>query len=277
MSPSPKTTILVTGGSGLVGKAIEHIISTEVPGSRFGKHEGETWIFAGSKDGDLRWVWFAGCWSDVDRLSVNNQGIQKKQLGFSRSTSPPMSYISLRWVCIIVLCVGAVSWPWINSRRPFQEYEIQGKLLFCFLPFISSNQFYISCHSFGITHSLTTTFCTLLTKLMLRKSSLAFRHVSSPTRLPTRLTRPRSTVAHLMQATLAMPTQREWWTCRISEARHYIGRNMSWCALVRTKISMGVTSHLPFRPMCLVHTTICRWHLIIKPRYHWYWLLSLVI
>jgi len=54
MSSSPKKTILVTGGSGLVGNAIKHVISTEVPGSRFGKHEGETWIFIGSKDGDLR-------------------------------------------------------------------------------------------------------------------------------------------------------------------------------------------------------------------------------
>ena len=54
MSSSPRKTILVTGGSGLVGKAIEHIISTELPGSRFGKQEGETWVFVGSKDGDLR-------------------------------------------------------------------------------------------------------------------------------------------------------------------------------------------------------------------------------
>jgi len=53
MSSSP-SIILVTGGSGLVGKAIQNIISTEAPGSRFGKHDGETWIFASSKDGDLR-------------------------------------------------------------------------------------------------------------------------------------------------------------------------------------------------------------------------------
>ena len=47
-------TILVTGGSGLVGKAIEHVINTEPQGSRFGKKDGETWVFIGSKDGDLR-------------------------------------------------------------------------------------------------------------------------------------------------------------------------------------------------------------------------------
>jgi GDP-L-fucose synthase len=46
--------VLVTGGSGLVGKAIEHIIQTEPEGSRFGKKQGETWIFASSSEGDLR-------------------------------------------------------------------------------------------------------------------------------------------------------------------------------------------------------------------------------
>ena len=46
--------ILVTGGAGLVGKAIEHVINTEPEGSRFGRRPNETWIFASSKDGDLR-------------------------------------------------------------------------------------------------------------------------------------------------------------------------------------------------------------------------------
>jgi len=46
--------VLVTGGSGLVGKAIEHIINTEPEGSKFGKKSGETWIFASSSEGDLR-------------------------------------------------------------------------------------------------------------------------------------------------------------------------------------------------------------------------------
>ena len=48
------TVILVTGGTGLVGKAIEHIINTEPINSRFGKKTGETWVFAGSAEGDLR-------------------------------------------------------------------------------------------------------------------------------------------------------------------------------------------------------------------------------
>ncbi|KAG6875685.1 hypothetical protein C0992_002837 [Termitomyces sp. T32_za158] len=46
--------VLVTGGTGLVGKAIKHVVETEPVGSRFGKKEGETWIFASTKDGDLR-------------------------------------------------------------------------------------------------------------------------------------------------------------------------------------------------------------------------------
>lgn len=48
------TVVLVTGGTGLVGKAIEHIITTEPAGSRFGKKADETWVFASSSEGDLR-------------------------------------------------------------------------------------------------------------------------------------------------------------------------------------------------------------------------------
>lgn len=39
--------VLVTGGTGLVGKAIEAVVNEE-------KREGETWFFASSKDADLR-------------------------------------------------------------------------------------------------------------------------------------------------------------------------------------------------------------------------------
>lgn len=38
--------ILVTGGTGLVGKAIQSVIKSE-------KNENEKWIFVGSKDADL--------------------------------------------------------------------------------------------------------------------------------------------------------------------------------------------------------------------------------
>lgn len=40
--------VLVTGASGLIGKAIEHVVYHEG-----GKHDGEEWIFISSKDGDL--------------------------------------------------------------------------------------------------------------------------------------------------------------------------------------------------------------------------------
>lgn len=46
--------VLVTGGTGLVGKAIEYVIEHEPEGSRFGKRPGEKWIFAGSREADLR-------------------------------------------------------------------------------------------------------------------------------------------------------------------------------------------------------------------------------
>lgn len=51
-----KAVVLVTGGTGLVGQAIKHIIESEPEGSRFGKQPGESWIFASSSEGDLRWV-----------------------------------------------------------------------------------------------------------------------------------------------------------------------------------------------------------------------------
>ena len=46
-SGKKRMVVLVTGGSGLVGKAIEAIISEE-------SNTEETWVFASSKDGDLR-------------------------------------------------------------------------------------------------------------------------------------------------------------------------------------------------------------------------------
>lgn len=47
--------ILVTGGTGLVGSAIDYTINHEAVGSRFGKFgEDDQWVFLSSKDGDLR-------------------------------------------------------------------------------------------------------------------------------------------------------------------------------------------------------------------------------
>jgi len=48
------TVVLVTGGTGLVGAALRHVIETEPVGSKYGKQPNETWIFASSADGDLR-------------------------------------------------------------------------------------------------------------------------------------------------------------------------------------------------------------------------------
>lgn len=43
-----KSVILVTGGTGLVGKAVEKIASSEE------KRPNEEWVFLSSKHGDLR-------------------------------------------------------------------------------------------------------------------------------------------------------------------------------------------------------------------------------
>lgn len=46
---------LVTGGTGLVGRALETVIRSEPVGSRYGKQKAdEQWVFLSSKDGDLR-------------------------------------------------------------------------------------------------------------------------------------------------------------------------------------------------------------------------------
>lgn len=44
---APQKVILVTGGTGLVGRAIETVIKEE-------NNTNEKWVFLGSKDGDLR-------------------------------------------------------------------------------------------------------------------------------------------------------------------------------------------------------------------------------
>ncbi|KAI9144060.1 hypothetical protein BKA69DRAFT_1149877 [Paraphysoderma sedebokerense] len=53
-SSTTKPVVLVTGGTGLVGKAIQHVIETSTD-PRFGKKENEQWVFLNSKEGDLRY------------------------------------------------------------------------------------------------------------------------------------------------------------------------------------------------------------------------------
>lgn len=48
--------ILVTGGNGLVGKALQHVIKDQSADPLFRAGEDETWHFVGSKDADLRYV-----------------------------------------------------------------------------------------------------------------------------------------------------------------------------------------------------------------------------
>ncbi|KAJ3277288.1 GDP-L-fucose synthase, partial [Borealophlyctis nickersoniae] len=53
MLAEPHEVILVTGGTGLVGSAIRHIIDTS-PDPRYAKRPNETWVFCTSRDADLR-------------------------------------------------------------------------------------------------------------------------------------------------------------------------------------------------------------------------------
>lgn len=78
------SVILVTGGSGLVGQGIKHIIETEPVGSRFGKREGETWVFVKSREGDLRWVEWGWCFFF---FLTGYVGMQRRQNGCLKSIS----------------------------------------------------------------------------------------------------------------------------------------------------------------------------------------------
>lgn len=47
------TTVLVTGGSGLVGHGIQWLVGTQ-GGGPTARRDGENWVFLSSADGDLR-------------------------------------------------------------------------------------------------------------------------------------------------------------------------------------------------------------------------------
>lgn len=90
LSPVMAAVVLVTGGNGLVGKAIKYVIDTEPVGSRFGKKPGETWVFTSSSDTDLRFgslqVFLSAKVSDRDHV-----GIPHRLWNYLSDTSPPMS------------------------------------------------------------------------------------------------------------------------------------------------------------------------------------------
>ena len=96
--------VLVTGGTGLVGKAIEYVTENEPEGSRFGKKPDEKWIFASSRDADLRYL------SNLDRgqgrlmsVSLLRTGIRNRPYSSSKSTNLRMSSIWQPLVCLLLI------------------------------------------------------------------------------------------------------------------------------------------------------------------------------
>ena len=75
-------TILVTGGTGLVGRAIQSVVDEEQKHQKAGPNE--KWVFLGSKDGDLRCVCMCIMW--------NLEILSKSRLCL-RSTSRPTCFI----------------------------------------------------------------------------------------------------------------------------------------------------------------------------------------
>lgn len=61
---SSKKVILVTGGTGLVGRAIKEIIEAE-------KNSDESWIFLGSVDGDLRFLFHSTIFVNLKYSNVS--------------------------------------------------------------------------------------------------------------------------------------------------------------------------------------------------------------
>lgn len=92
-----EAVILVTGGSGLVGKAIEKVVA-ENNGFR---ERGERWVFLSSKDGDLRCALggTASAARGAERASGCPAEIPRLLQRSSDATAPRMSSTSLpSWV-----------------------------------------------------------------------------------------------------------------------------------------------------------------------------------
>jgi GDP-L-fucose synthase len=52
--PRKRNVVLVTGGTGLVGKALDYVTEKELYGTRYSRDVGETWYYIGTADADLR-------------------------------------------------------------------------------------------------------------------------------------------------------------------------------------------------------------------------------
>jgi hypothetical protein len=89
--------VLVTGGSGLLGSAIQHVIENEPMGSRFAKRLDESWIFATSADADLRSILSIDS-SRNGHFDFHASGLLNRRRSFLESTNPPMSYTLLPMV-----------------------------------------------------------------------------------------------------------------------------------------------------------------------------------
>lgn len=112
--------VLVTGGTGLVGKAIEWVIENEPKDSRFGKREGEKWIFASSREADLRYVRDPN--RDQGRLIARVE-TQNKPWSSSKSINlrtssiwPPLVYLSLI-SCLDLSDARTISWRSLCQQR----------------------------------------------------------------------------------------------------------------------------------------------------------------
>lgn len=119
--------VLVTGGSGLVGKGIEHIISTEPEGSRFGKRPGETWIFARSSEGDLRSVFSLFPFDHV-LTAIDRDPEQTRRLYEKYKPTHVIHLAALGMLCDVHK-ISLSNKFCMYSGRAVQEHEIQGTLI----------------------------------------------------------------------------------------------------------------------------------------------------
>lgn len=121
--------ILVTGGSGLVGKAIEHVINAEPEGSRFGKRPGETWIFVSSRDGDLKSSLSSLCIRSIQTLVLTDhfRDIEATRKMFEKHKPTHVIHLAALGDCASRRSgQGHHTDHGAHSRWPVYEHEAQG-------------------------------------------------------------------------------------------------------------------------------------------------------